>query len=198
MAETRESQSRSGQGQQEKELQRTGTGVSGLRRREPFDIFGASPFSMMRRMQEEMDRLFGDVWGGRRAWPSGFGEEGRAEWVPAIEAFQRGNEFVIRADVPGLKKEDLSVEIGEDALTIQGERKYDREEEREGMYRSERGYGTFYRVVPLPEGAMADSAKANFKDGVLEIVIQAPSQEVRRGRRIEIGEGKSEPAKERR
>ncbi len=143
-------------------------------RRDPFDVFSAGPFAMMRRMQEDMDRLFG---GGQRA-----------DWIPAIEAFQRGNEFVVRADVPGLSREDLTVEMGDDALTICGERKLDHEEEREGVYRSERQYGSFCRVVPLPEGAVAESAKANFKDGVLEVVVQAPSQEVRRGRRIEIGQ----------
>jgi HSP20 family protein len=127
-----------------------------------------------------------DALGGRH-WPGAL-EKSRAEWAPAIEAFQRGNEFVVRADVPGLSRDDLSVEIGDDALTIQGERKYDHQEEREGVFRSERSYGSFYRVVPLPEGAVSDSAKANFKDGVLEVVLQAPSHEVRRGRRIEIGQ----------
>ena len=147
------------------------------------------PFSMLRRIQEDMDRLF-QGFGFGRGLMSPFGEPA-SDWTPAIEAFQRGNEFIVRADVPGLTKDDITVEVGEDALTIQGERKYDREEEREGVYRSERAYGSFYRVVPLPEGAVADSAKANFADGVLEVVVQAPSQEVRRGRKIEIGTGAS-------
>jgi HSP20 family protein len=199
MADTRDIQTRSSQRQQERGLQRTDTGaLDRPRQREPFELFGLGPFSLMRRMQEDMDRLFGDVWGGRRQWPSFFTQEGRAEWAPAIEAFQRGNEFVVRADVPGLSRDDLSVEIGDDALTIQGERKYDQEEEREGVFRSERGYGAFCRVVPLPEGAVSESAKANFKDGVLEIVVQAPSQEVRRGRRIEIGQEGTDKGNERR
>jgi HSP20 family protein len=100
--------------------------------------------------------------------------------------------------VPGLSKDDLSVEIGDDELTIQGERRYDQEEEREGVYRSERGYGRFCRVVPLPDGAVSESAKANFKNGVLEIVVQAPSHEARRGRRVEIGQESAEHAKDRR
>lgn len=141
---------------------------------------------MMRRMREDMDRLFGDAWGSRQ--PGFFNQDWRSEWGPAIEAFQRGNEFVVRADVPGMAKEDLTVEIGDDALTIQGERKYDHKEEREGVFRSERSYGTFCRVVPLPEGAVSESARATFKDGVLEIAMEAPSHEVRRGRRIEIGQ----------
>jgi HSP20 family protein len=108
------------------------------------------------------------------------------DWTPAIDAFQRGNEFVVRADVPGMSRNDLNVEIGEDALTIRGERKLEKEEEREGVFWSERSYGGFSRVVPLPPGAIADSAKANFHNGVLEVVIQAPSQEVRRGRKVDI------------
>jgi HSP20 family protein len=189
MTDTRDSQGRSDERDQRRGLQRVETGASDrLTRRGPSEMFGGGPFSLMRRMQEDMERLFGDLWGGHRQWPAFFSEGGRSEWAPAIEAFQRGNEFVVRADVPGLSREDISVEIGDDALTIQGERKYDHKEEREGVVRSERGYGTFYRVIPLPEGAVSESAKANFKDGVLEIVVQAPSHEVKRGRRIEIGQ----------
>jgi HSP20 family protein len=192
MAETRT------QKEQARGLQRTERDAPALRRRDPFDPFGIGPFSLMRRMSEDMDRLFGEVWGGYRQWPGSFGETSRGDWAPAIETFQRGSEFVIRADVPGLSRDDLTVEIGDDAVTVQGERKYDHQEEREGIYRSERSYGTFCRVVPLPEGALSESAKANFKDGVLEIVVQAPSHEARRGRRIEIGQGKTEEAKDRR
>jgi HSP20 family protein len=153
-------------------------------RRDPFDVFSYGPFAMLRRMQDDMDRIFGSFGGGL----SRFGEREDFDWTPAIDAFQRGNEFVVRADVPGLSRDDLSVEVGEDALTIRGERKQDREEEREGVFRRERSYGTFYRVLPLPEGAVADSAKATFKDGVLEVVLQAPPHEVSRGRKIDIAE----------
>lgn len=191
MAEKRDTGRRE-QSQGERGLQRSEGRNSGLlSRRDPFDLFGVGPFAMMRRMQEDMDRLFGGF-GSRRAWPALAGEGERIDWMPAIEAFQRGNEFVVRADVPGMSPDDLSVEIGDDQLTIRGERTYDHDEEREGVFRSERAYGSFYRVIPLPPGAVADSATANFKDGVLEIVVQAPSQEVRRGRRVEIGEASQE------
>lgn len=183
MAEKQGTENRPGQQQKQGELQRSAEQGRGLSRwRDPIDVFSLGPLAMMRRMQEDMDRLFR----GFGAGLSPFGEQPSMDWAPAIEAFQRGNEFVVRADVPGLSREDLSVEIGEDALTIRGERKYDHEEEREGVFRSERAYGSFCRVVPLPEGTVGDSAKASFKDGVLEVVMQAPSPEVRRGRRIEI------------
>jgi HSP20 family protein len=182
MAEKVKSETGSEQARSQRGLQRSRGGTDVRPRQDPFDLIGQGPFALMRRMQDDIDRLFGFSPG--RVWPSAFGERG--EWTPAIEAFQRGNEFVVRADVPGMSREDLSVEMGEDAITISGERRQDHEEEREGVFRSERAYGSFYRVVPLPEGAVADSAKANFKDGVLEITVQAPSQEVRRGRRIDI------------
>jgi HSP20 family protein len=158
-----------------------------MRRWEGHRYYG--PGGLMRQMQEEMDRWFGRLGFGGLASPSNWmsraGEQ-MGEWSPAIDAFQHGNEFVVRADVPGMSRNDLTVEIGDDALTIRGERKSEQREERDGMFWSERSYGSFSRVVPLPPGAISDSAKANFNNGVLEIVIQAPSSEARRGRRVDI------------
>jgi len=144
---------------------------------------------------------FAGFWGGRdpfasfwepfgltthRSWPFQTRQGAGNLWSPQIETFQRGNEFVVRADLPGLKKEDVKIDITDDSLTIEGERREEYQEDREGYYRSERSYGSFCRVVPLPDGAITDSAKANFNNGVLEIVMQAPPREVSRGRRIEI------------
>lgn len=163
-----------------------------LARREP--TASLSPFGMFERFADEIDRVFDDFgferhWLRPRGWlraPSrGFGAE---IWRPQVDVFQRKNELVVRADLPGLKREDVSVEVTEDGLTISGERREEREEEREGVYRSERSYGSFHRVVPLPEGAMADQAKATFKDGVLEVTMPAPPEQVTRGRRLEITE----------
>jgi HSP20 family protein len=105
---------------------------------------------------------------------------------PQVETFQRDDQLVIRADLPGLSKEDVQVEVTDDAVIIQGERRNETVDDREGYYRSERRYGSFYRAIPLPEGAIGDNAKATFKDGVLEITMPAPPREASRGRRIEI------------
>ena len=124
----------------------------------------------------------------RNMWPFQSNREGTGSmWSPQVETFQRGDQFVVRADLPGLKKEDVNIELTDDALIIQGERREEHEEERDGYYRTERSYGSFYRTVPLPEGAITESAKATFNDGVLEIAVQAPPREVSRRRRIEIG-----------
>jgi HSP20 family protein len=150
----------------------------------------AGPFGLMRQMQDEVDRWFGRLgwdrgWASPSNWLSRVGEQ-MGDWMPAIDAFQRGSEFVIRADVPGMARNDVSVEIGDDAVTIRGERKHEHKEDRDGVFWSERSYGSFSRVVPLPPGAISDSAKATFTNGVLEVVVQAPSQETRRGRKIDI------------
>jgi HSP20 family protein len=161
----------------------------GLARREPF----LEPFRMMDRFVDEMDRVFDDVFG--RGWLTPrFGRlqspwrSKLEEWAPNIEVFHRNNELVVRADLPGLTKDDIKVDVTEDRITLQGERKREHEEEKEGVYRSERSYGSFYREIPLPEGTITDQAKANFKDGVLEITMPTPPEQVRRGRRLEIGE----------
>jgi HSP20 family protein len=187
MPEKHKAETRAGQSHGPQGIQRSSARDAGLSRQQSIEGPGSGPFAIMRRMQDDLDRWFG-TFGLARGWPAFFGDEQRADWTPAIEAFQRGNEFVVRADVPGLSRENVTVEIGEDTLTISGERKHERKEEREGIFRSERSYGSFCRVIPLPEGALAESAKANFKDGVLEVTMQAPSREVRRGRRIEIGD----------
>jgi HSP20 family protein len=153
------------------------------RRPSPF----AGPFGMLERFADEMDRMF-DEFGLGRGWtgPSLFES---ATWKPQVEVSQRNNDLVVRADLPGLSKEDVKVDVTDNAITIQGERRKEHEEERGGVYRTERTYGSFYRVIPLPEGAMTDQAKASFKDGVLEITMPAPPEQVTRGRRLEIAEG---------
>jgi HSP20 family protein len=153
---------------------------------------------MLERFADEVDRVFDDFGLGRSWLSPGRGRNwltsrlgGTAErfWTPEIEMYQRNNELVVRADLPGMKKDDVKVDITESAITIQGERRQEEETERGGVYRTERSYGSFYRSVPLPDGAMTDQAKATFKDGVLEITMPAPPEQVTRGRRLEIKEG---------
>jgi HSP20 family protein len=152
---------------------------------EPF--WSASPFSFMRRFSEDMDRLFEEFGFGRTGATGGEisrRDFGRGVWRPQIEMFHRGDNLVVRADLPGMKKEDVKVEYTRDAITIEGERRQEHTEEREGRYHTERSYGQFYRSIPLPEGVKPEDAKASFKDGVLEIVLKAP-EEIR-PRKIEI------------
>lgn len=97
-----------------------------------------------------------------------------------LEVFERGDELVVRADLPGVKKDDVTIEISNGYLLIEGERIDERADDAAGFYRSERSYGSFRRAIALPDGVDADTAKAQFKDGVLEIAMkQRPAQSKR-------------------
>jgi HSP20 family protein len=142
----------------------------------------ANPFAFMRRVTEELDRAFGlrpDVPGLPAFYPR--------TWAPEIEVFERDDKFVVRVDLPGLKKEDVKIEVAHDELTIEGERKVETEEKNEqGFYRTERTYGKFYRRIAIPEHVKAENAVAAFKNGVLEIEMPAiPVPEVKK-RTVEI------------
>jgi HSP20 family protein len=145
----------------------------------------ASPFGMMRRYAEEMDRLFDDF--RTQLFPRLDFPKIDAAWAPPVEVSERGGQLVVRAELPGLAKKDVRVEVREDALTIQGERRHEREEKRKGFFRSERSYGSFFRQIPLPEGIDPTSAKASFKDGILEVTMPAPPKPAK-GRSVPIEE----------
>jgi HSP20 family protein len=149
---------------------------------------GGGPFRALQRFADEMDRVFDDFGLGRRWRTAPLSRTGAELWAPDIDVYQKNDQLVIKADLPGLSKDEVSVDIADDAVTIQGERKAEREEEREGYYRSERSYGSFCCVIPLPEGAITEQAKANFRDGVLEVTMPAPPAATK-GRRLEIAEG---------
>jgi HSP20 family protein len=161
----------------------------------------SSPFTLMRRMAEDMDRLFEQFGFGRPAfgptprfgsllddqlWSDRSLPSTTALWSPQVETFRTGDNLVIRADVPGVKKEDIHVDIENDTLTISGERREEHEENRDDYYRSERSYGQFYRAIPLPEGVNTEKCDASFKDGVLEVTLPAPQQEERKAKRIQV------------
>ncbi len=162
-------------------LQRRGESLFGLT---PQELFRANPFSLLRRMTEEMDRVFQEV---------GLEREGsNVGWSPAIEVSLRNGKYNVHAELPGLEPKDVKVEIENDALVIQGERRSEYEEKNErsgGVQRTERQYGLFYRSIPLPEGAKVEQAQAKFHNGVLEVTIPVPEQQSNR-RTIPIeGEG---------
>jgi HSP20 family protein len=144
------------------------------------DVFGFSPFSLLRRLNDEMDRAFGSTFGLTRA----MGESGL--WCPTIEVRERNGNLEIDAELPGMNKEDVNVECTDEGITIQGERRQEREETEAGVRRSERSYGRFYRMIPLPEGAATDKAKAEFKDGLLRIRIPLPENRQRQAKQIPI------------
>lgn len=184
-----------------------GTGLPRRRGMNPLSLLG-NPLGMMRSLVDDMDRLFEDFLGfggspSRYRQPSGMTEAGTGSalqsagggygtsslWYPQIEVAQRGGNLVVCADLPGIRKEDVHLEIHDDYLVLEGERRQESEENQGGVYRSERSYGRFYRTIPLPDGVNPEQVRANFKDGVLEVTVPMPTTEQRQGRRIEIQEG---------
>lgn len=154
-------------------------------------VLGYTPFTMMRRFTEDMERIF-DNFNGFNLMPRfedfgfpQFEEFNKIEWLPEVEVSEKNGQFLVRADLPGMKKEDIEVEMTDDAIIISGERKLETEEEKEGYFHSERSYGSFYRSIPLPEGFHADKANASFTDGVLEVTVAVPKREPK-ARKLEI------------
>lgn len=155
----------------------------GLARRESYypsrDLFNFSPFAMMRRLSEEMDRAFSSSMGMGRL----FSDSGA--FSPPVEVRERNGNIEITAELPGMNKDDVKVECTDEGITLQGEKRSEQTTEEGGFHRTERSYGRFYRVIPLPEGADPDKAKAEFKDGVLHVTVPVSEQQ-RRGRQIPI------------
>ena len=144
------------------------------------------PFAILRQMTSELDRAF-DEWPSFR-WPSFrqlMARESTA-WSPRIDVFERDNRLVTRVDLPGMKKDDVSVEVKDGHLTLSGERKREKEEKKDNVYRTEREYGSFYRAIPLPEGVRLEDVKATFADGVLEVTMPLPAKAEATVRKIQI------------
>jgi HSP20 family protein len=138
-------------------------------------------------LQSEMNQLFNSFFG-----DGGRGEAPVRRWVPAMDLVETQDHFVVRADLPGLTQDDISIELEDNVLTISGERKREEKTEKEGYFRLERASGQFARSLTLPEGIDAEGVTAEFKDGVLEVRI--PKPEARKPRKVSIGVGGKQPA----
>ena len=136
-------------------------------------------------LQNEMNRLFNTVFDS----PAPAGNGGLRRWMPAMDLVESGDHFVLRADLPGLSEEDVTIEVEDRVLTISGERKAEHESDKEGYHRIERAFGAFSRSLTLPEGVDADAVQATFDRGVLEVRI--PKPEERKPRKVAIGVGKA-------
>lgn len=165
-------------------------------------FFDYTPFNAMRRFTDEFEKMFDDLTNfnfmltpylePRMAFPV-LAELETPLWTPQIEVLEKKGQFLVRADLPGLKKEDINVELIDNFLHISGERNVESAEEREGFYRSEREYGNFFRRIPLPEGADLNNATATFENGVLEVMLHVPERKTK-GRKLEIA-ARHEPLK---
>jgi HSP20 family protein len=140
-------------------------------------------------IQNEMNRLFNTFFDTPATAGTANGGAVR-RWIPAMDLVETGEDFVLRADLPGLSESDVNIELEDNVLTISGERKSEHEERKEGVHRVERASGTFTRSLTLPEGVNPEAIKASFDRGVLEVRIPKPEQ--RKPRKVEISVGSGE------
>jgi HSP20 family protein len=129
---------------QRSEEQHRERGLPSLFSLTPRDLFSSSPFDLMRRFTEEMDRFFEGT--------SSREQSASTLWAPPIEVSEKDGQLTICAELPGLNKDDVKVELTQAGLTISGERKREQEDRRDGFYRSERSYGWFKRTIPSRAG----------------------------------------------
>jgi HSP20 family protein len=128
------------------------------------------PIRELDSLQSDMNRLFDGFFQGRA------GNDVNRRWIPAMDLVETADHLVLRADLPGISEEDIEIEIKDGVLTVSGERKTEHEDKGEGYHRVERSFGRFSRSLTLPDAIDADSVKANFDRGVLEVKIPKPAE----------------------
>jgi HSP20 family protein len=134
-----------------------------------------SPLGMLRRATADMERFFDGLADAPLTKRGSRALEG-LQWTPSVDVIEKDNTLTVRVDLPGLTKNEVTVNVTADAITVRGERKKEVEEQRDGQYTLERAYGSFLRTVPLPDGVKAEDVKATFKNGVLEVTAPIPAQ----------------------
>lgn len=148
------------------------------------------PFRELRNLNNEMNRLFS------LSMPRGFEDEGvtRGAWNPSVDIYENKDQLILEAELPGMKREDFELTIENNVITLRGERKFEKKEETDNYHRVERSYGAFTRSFTLPQTVSAETATADFKNGVLRVTL--PKKEEVKARRIEIkGEEAETPLK---
>ena len=134
------------------------------------------PWNLLSQLQRELDRMHdGDTEGGSVA---------TAQWAPAVDIKEESDRFVLHADIPGVKPEEIDINMEDGVLTIKGEKESETKSEKDGYKRVERSYGSFYRRFSLPDTADAEAIVAKSKHGVLEVVI--PKRESVKPKKISV------------
>src|SRR3989344_4341040 len=125
------------------------------------DFWNADPFRRIDQLQRQADWLF-DSFQNESALPSAWGQD---TFLPPCDVEETADHFIMSLDIPGMKKNDIKIELRNNVLTVSGERKEEKEEKKKGLFRSERFYGSFARSYALPEGVEADQIATEYSDG---------------------------------
>ena len=136
-----------------------------------------SPFRGFYDAQSEVDRLFDEMLGGLGRRRGRRADQQLAQWAPAVDVLTKDDDLLIRAELPGLKQEDVDITLQNGVLTLSGEHKVEEEEERGNYHVRERRYGSFRRSTTLPEGTDESKIRARYEDGVLEVTVEGAAIE---------------------
>lgn len=144
------------------------------------------PFMDLSRWEHEMDRMMDDFFTRRMRpwWPERWLSRDSEIVTPTVDVYEEKDDIVVKAELPGMDKNDIEVNISDSELTLKGEKKKEEKIEQKDYYRCERSYGAFFRSVELPKGVQADKVKASFKNGILEVRI--PKSEEAKTREVKI------------
>ena len=142
------------------------------------------PFREMSSLQERMNRLMSDY---RTRSPFGEEEMAQGAWIPAVDIYETKESIVLNVELPGVTKDDISLEVKDSTLTIKGEKKLEKNVKEENFHRMERTYGSFTRAFTLPSTVQQDKVKAKFRDGILEIML--PKEEEAKPKQIKVDVG---------
>ena len=137
-------------------------------------------------LQSQMNSLFDDFFSGLDVAPRGLAAGGFGAFIPSVDVKESDKDFTIRAELPGVEEKDVEVTVTNDAVTIKGEKKEEKEDKRENYYYMERSYGSFNRVIPLAVETDANKAQASFKNGVLNITIPKSISAKAKGTKVPI------------
>lgn len=132
------------------------------------------PFNNVTALQDRINRLFDDAFPTRREFEE---DVSKGDWRPAVDIYDTDEAVVIHVELPGISKENISVEVRGNVLTLRGEKSINKDFSEENCCRQERCYGTFQRAFTLPSSINSQSIKASFKDGILELKIPKPEEE---------------------
>ncbi len=146
-----------------------------------------APWSQVASLQGDMARLMNQFFG--TTTPVNGGQGDAATWLPPVDVTETENDIVLAFDLPGLRQEDISVELDDNVLTVSGQRERKSEESKDNFYRYERRFGAFSRSVSLPAGVVENDIQASYDNGVLE--VRVPKPEEQKPKRIQIGAGAS-------
>lgn len=146
-----------------------------------------SPIALLDNLKKEMDRWFGTYFSNEDIMKTeGFFDEADLTRYPAIDIEESDNSYIVRAEIPGMRKDDIHVEYLDGYLNIRGEKKFEHEEKKKNFHRIECSYGSFYRRVPIPEEIGEEHIKGEYKNGVLELKLPIREPAKRKIRRINI------------